>query len=210
MQSKQDLIDATHAQLRECSAMLGDERRKLETLQKKANERAKRQEKIANLRRAAHEQRMRLAQAGMVNGDSGASTRLGDADAGLAVATDDMPASLLLHLSDPNTNAGSALLDGSAVEFLAGMPPAAVLRARLAAYENNNARLRDQAAALRSRSSDLEAQYRRVISLCTGAPEGEVEKLLAGLVEAIESEGAEVMELGRLREFLRRVEGVEG
>ena len=209
MRAKQDLIDATHAQLRECSAILGEERRKLDGLQKRAAERTKRQEKIANLARAAQEQRARLAQSGLVNGESSAPVKIGDADAGMESRSEDMPPALHLQAM---TNDNDSVSLGPAQAYytiLSGLPPTRRLRARLNAYTSNNRALRGQAARLKSCSSELEAKYRRVVSLCTGAPEAEVEKLLVGLVEAIDSEGAEAMEIGRLRDFLRRVEGVE-
>ncbi|KAK3062512.1 hypothetical protein LTS18_003918, partial [Coniosporium uncinatum] len=79
---------------------------------------------------------------------------------------------------------------------------------------------------LRSRSGQLEGMYRKVVSLCTGVEERRVEEMLGGLVVAVESEGASGglhkiggpwivegsggMEVGRVREFLRKVDGVVG
>jgi regulatory protein SWI6 len=39
---------------------------------------------------------------------------------------------------------------------------------------------------------------------------GRVDEMVAGLVAAVESERGEDVEVGRVREFLRRVEGAEG
>lgn len=49
-----------------------------------------------------------------------------------------------------------------------------------------------------------------MVALCTGVGDGMVEELLGGLVAAVESERGEDVEVGRVRDFLRRVEGVEG
>lgn len=55
--------------------------------------------------------------------------------------------------------------------------------------------------------------YRRVVSLCTGVAEDKVDEALPSLVAAIESEKG-VMDgegdVGRVREFLRRVDGSGG
>jgi hypothetical protein len=61
---------------------------------------------------------------------------------------------------------------------------------------------------LRSKSRELEVKYRKTISLCTRVPEERIDDVLEGLWRAVDSEGGDV-ELGRVREFLTRVEGVE-
>ena len=76
----------------------------------------------------------------------------------------------------------------------------------MAAYERNNAQLQTRAKGLQSRSSELEAQLRQVLALCTSAPEENVDKMIEGLQMAVESELGQEVEVGRVREFLRRVE----
>jgi hypothetical protein len=51
--------------------------------------------------------------------------------------------------------------------------------------------------------------YRKVVALCTGVPEDKVEESLPSLVAAVESETQNVGEqdVGRVRDFLRKVEG---
>lgn len=73
------------------------------------------------------------------------------------------------------------------------------------AYKRNNAKLSAKAKALQNRSSELEAQLRRVVALCTGVSERKVEGMIEGLVAAVESERGENVPVGRVREFLRRV-----
>lgn len=95
-------------------------------------------------------------------------------------------------------------------EYLSSLPTTEVLLARAAAYERNNTKLQAQAKSLQNRSSELEAKLRRVVTLCTGVPDEKVDSMMGGLVLAIESENGEDVEVGRVREFLRRVEGKGG
>jgi chromosome segregation ATPase len=84
-------------------------------------------------------------------------------------------------------------------------------RARYAAYASLNGRLSGHLAGLRARDGELEVKYRRVIALCTGVPEESVDGVLGQLVQAVESEGdvgSGGQDVGRVREFLRRVEMV--
>ncbi|KAI7587547.1 hypothetical protein KC316_g4984, partial [Hortaea werneckii] len=62
------------------------------------------------------------------------------------------------------------------------------LLATLRAYESHNATLAVQAKDLSARSQELEALYRKVVSLCTGVEEEKVEGCLGGLIAAVESE----------------------
>jgi hypothetical protein len=66
-----------------------------------------------------------------------------------------------------------------------------------------------QVKQLRSRSAELEEKYKKVVSLCTGVEENKVGGLLDGLVKAVESEGR-MVEVNRIRDFLRKVDGVDG
>ena len=52
--------------------------------------------------------------------------------------------------------------------------------------------------------------YRKVVSLCTKVDEDRVDSVLEGLVQALDSDPLDGVEVGRVREFLRKVEGVEG
>lgn len=195
LQSKQSLIDQTHLKLRETSSLLANERRRLAVLRQKATDRKHRRQRIANLRRAVDEQRTLLA-------TSSTSTRpdikLGEADAGLEIDTSLLPPS-------PERTRSPALAAPQR-DFLSSLPPTSVLQARVAAYERNNAQLQTRAKGLQSRSSELEAQLRQVLALCTSAPEENVDKMIEGLQMAVESELGQEVEVGRVREFLRRVE----
>lgn len=122
--------------------------------------------------------------------------KIGEADAGLEIETALLPERMEDLLPEH-------------VAYLTSLPPARILRARAAAYEHNNSALREQVKGLRGRSSELEAKLRRVVAICTGVGEGAVDAMVGGLVVAVESERGEDVEVGRVREFLRRVEGIE-
>ncbi|KAF2722910.1 apses-domain-containing protein, partial [Polychaeton citri CBS 116435] len=87
--------------------------------------------------------------------------------------------------------------------------PLQVLRARLSAYEINNHNLERQKEELHSRSAELENLYRKVVSICTGYSEDEVETNLEALMAAVDSEQGALGEadVGRVRDFLRKVGG---
>lgn len=86
------------------------------------------------------------------------------------------------------------------------------LRALQAAYERNNANFTAASGVLQKRSHQLELTYRKVVSLCTSVPEDKVEESLPFLIAAVESErgglGFGREEVGRVRDFLVKVEGV--
>ncbi|KAH0559927.1 hypothetical protein GP486_003550 [Trichoglossum hirsutum] len=201
MGTKQDLIDATHSQLRECSGQLGEERRKLQALQTRASEKTERRHKIYNLRRALEDQR-----AGVANGDSAQNLKLGDADVESIKALE-LPRELIESEIVNQNSLGQ--LDQKQFACISSLPSSGTLRAQLAAYIQNNNALKEYSAQLRSRSRELEEKYRRVVALCTGIKEEEVEETLPGLVIAIESEGTSAVELARVNEIVRRYEGTD-
>jgi hypothetical protein len=87
------------------------------------------------------------------------------------------------------------------------IPSATVLRARIQALRNRTELTRTGVASLKSRSKDIEIKYRKVVALCTGISEEEVDMILDGLVRAVESEKSE-LEVGRVRRFLGGVDTV--
>ena len=198
LQSKQSLIDQTHTRLREASSLLAAERRRLSSLQRRATERKSLRQKIANIHRANESLRSDLASTGSSPSDldPGEQIKIGEADAGLVVDAIRLP---------PNPDSGVSPIPAQ-LEYLASLPSSDILQARVAAYVRNNARLSMRAKALQSRSSELEVQLRRVVVLCTGVGEEKVDEMVEGLVAAVESERGEDVEVGRVREFLRRVE----
>lgn len=156
--------------------------------------RAERQAKVANLKRSVAEKRRRSAS---ISPPSSQEVDPGWLD-----------------------ESGQEILDFSQADgspnalqrqyLIANIPSPNTLRAHLNAYLVNNTNLQRQADELKSRSSELEGMYRKVVSLCTGVVEEKVEESLPSLVAAVESErgGLGEQEVGRVREFLRRVDGV--
>jgi len=146
---------------------------------------------MQNLKRAIGEMKERIA-AGIVGGVKingrimPGNFSLGDADAALAVP-------------DPNT------MNGAGAHQL---PDASTLNARLAAYNTLNAGLAAHFTSLKSRDTELESKYRKVVALCTNVDEDKVDSLLPQLLLAVESEPEN--DVGRVREFLKRVEAVGG
>ncbi|KAI9668900.1 MAG: transcriptional regulator swi6 [Caeruleum heppii] len=252
MRAKQDLIDRTHAQLRECSALLRVERETLNALEQKREERRKRREKIDNLQRTSQAMKQHLAvtqpkieheHGGMVNGDSTASvadpdlTQVGDADAPWHLDLGDgLSPNDLADAVTYNTLRVENLSPDQIAHITHALPSTATLNARIAAYRQNNVTLRQRATQLKSCSSELEEKYRKVIMLCTGVGDAEIEQLLEGLVSAVGSEGGVggpddvrmngmsgggngiggigAMDgdanMGKWREILRRIEDAEG
>ncbi|KAL3418487.1 start control protein Cdc10 [Phlyctema vagabunda] len=202
MDSKQAIIDSYHSQLRESSADLGTQRRRLEVLQARVKEIQERKVRIANLKRAREEESNRTTQMLRQHGHTKSDTllRLGDADKNFAINPETSKALESITLGQALDQTQKALMNT--------LPSASVLRATLNAYQNNNSTLEERAKELKSKSTDLGSKYRRIISLCTGVEETKVDGHLDNLMRAVESEQNDV-ELGRVRDFLQRVDGPE-
>lgn len=201
LQAKQSLIDQTHAKLRETSSLLGEEKRRLEELQRKVEERKELKHHIMNLRRANQEQKAELLRGGLPSNKIRANIKPGEADNGLEVDATQLPlleSSQPLQLSPPQHD-----------YLMKTVPDTGLLKARLVAYQKHNAGLTQRTTQLKSRSAELEKKLRRVVTLCTGVTEENLDSMIGGLVTAVESEKAEHVEVGRVREVLRKVEAVE-
>ena len=205
LQSKQSLIDQNHSKLREVTSHLADERRQLAEHQRKISERKAVRQRIANLRHANEKSRALLYS--LIDDKPGFGVRtdvsVGEADAGLEIDPSRLPT---LSTTDSGESP-SQNLEPSHLEYLSSLPRTPVLQARITAYRRINAELEGQTKALQSQSSELEAQLRKVVALCTGTDESRVEEMVEGLCAAVESEAGDDVEVGRVREFLRRVEG---
>lgn len=181
-----------HSQLREASARLGEQRAALAASEARNKARDERRLKIQNLRRVASEERRKLnvlqQQHGAVQNPNQPPIRIGDADIVLAVHPPNVLPSTVLE----NAN----LLQTLVPEYV---------RTRLNAYAENNANLERSIADLKSRSRDVEAKYRRLLSHCVNIPSERLDDIVESLMEAVDSEGGDV-ELGRVKDFLGRVE----
>ena len=197
MQAKQSLIDESHVKLRESTNALANERRALHELQRKSADRKARNQRITNLKIAIERKRNILANRnGVKPSDIRTDIKVGEADAGLEI-----DAELLGNPTEPGW-----VLTPERRAYLATLPSAAVLNARATAYRKHNARLEEEAKQLQGQSSVLEGQLRKIVSLCCNVEESKVDEMVGKLSTAIASEGAEDVETGRIREFLRKVE----
>lgn len=205
MVRKQVTVDELHAQLRDSSRELGEQRQILERIQAETNEREARKLKTTNFKRAYAEERTKLSQLQAQSGQIGdADLLLGEADGELVVPEEAKNVLLNLNLNPYQQPA----LDKAQHQILsATLPPAHILRARLNAYKSNNQAIEENVRDLQSKSSELASKYRKVIGLCTGVEEEDVDKHLENLLRAVESEHTDV-ELTRVRDFLTRVEAV--
>lgn len=118
-------------------------------------------------------------------------------------------ANMLPSSSQPSEETNQNSIDAEKQAYLQSLPPTPKLREIAAAYGASNKTLEEQLAALRRNSSEEEDQYRKIVCLCTGLDENHVENMLDGLIAAVESEGGEEVDITRVREFLRKVEGAE-
>jgi regulatory protein SWI6 len=203
LDSKQARIDNLHSQLRESSALLGEQRRRREQLEMEAKEQSSRKHKLTNLTRALEAERARLQQMQQQMGQPTQQTEMqpGDADKGLTLPT--LPSNVLANISS-NPQMSASTLDQAQRQLLSSLPPAHVLRARINAYQGNNQALEQNVRDLQSKSSELVNKYRKVVGLCTGTPIDKVDQVGPKLLRAIESEPN--VDLRRIRDFLGRVE----
>ena len=214
MREKQSLIDQTHLRLRETASLLADERRRLDSLKQKAEQRQHLKSRIANLRQSNER-----AKASLINAGGGGEhveakvdVQIGEADAGLEIDVSILPHPSSLPQEGHGQGMTVTTLSDRQKTYAAALPSPMVLRTRTEAYKRINERLESEKMALGAQSQELEGTLRRVLALCTGVGEEKVgESVVGGLVKAVRSEegglGGEV-EVARVREFLRRVEEV--
>ncbi|KAJ8105219.1 hypothetical protein ONZ43_g7513 [Nemania bipapillata] len=185
VKKKQMDIDTLHATLRSTSTQLNDARRTLESLQAAAKSQLLTRQKVFNLTRGREEEQKRLAKIEQSQGPLDGNSISWERD--------------LQSLPELGGH-GERRDDGS-------IPSATVLRARIQALKNRTELTRTGVASLKSRSKDIEIKYRKVVALCTGISEDEVDTVLDSLVRAVESEKGE-LEVGRVRRFLGGVDTI--
>lgn len=204
MAAKQGVIDNIHASLRQTSSNLGQSTQQLKLLRQAQKERNERVQKITSLRSAADEEGYRLQQLKeqypaldrSLNGEGGGEMALGQPDSQFSP----FRPGTTTHEIQQHLQANPAALDGTITKEQ--------LRARIAAYRQNSHDLESKVHDMKRGSRKTQEKYRRVIALCTKTDETKLDNLLEGLWRSVESDAADV-ELGRVREFLSRVEGVE-
>ncbi|PTB67631.1 apses-domain-containing protein [Trichoderma citrinoviride] len=188
MKAKQASLDNLHATLRTTSTQLGEARRSVEQITATLKKQQLARQKVANLTHAREDDQFRImneqSNAAQSNPSSSWETEL----------------AAMLEAADEASTSGGFASEGM-------LPSATILRARIRAIESRKEVTRKMVQALKGRSRDVEIKYRRVVALCTGVPETEVDAVVDGLLKAVESEKDE-LEIGRVRRFLGGVEGV--
>ncbi|KAI5241697.1 hypothetical protein E4T43_05269 [Aureobasidium subglaciale] len=197
-------IDKLNAQIQELSAVAKTESDQLATLQRRAKSRSEGQSKIANLKRILEERHRNGRKV------TKTSSAVGDADNSVSTVLA-IAEKLPSDVADP-TQVAQQLSSSLQQQILNNTPSISELRVLKKVYESNNDRLQQKSTQLKSRSTQLEYLYRKVVSLCTGVAEDKVEDQLGALLAAVESEKGALgrEEAGRVREFLIKVEGVGG
>lgn len=220
---KQDNIDRTNEQIAQLSAHQKTEQQKLETLRARIRARQDRAKRISNLKRWVDFQRKNLA---ITTGEPPQETHdIGHADrevANFGLASDLPPQVLAAgdHLSRKASDGQAYLSTPIPIDTtylaqqhaaaIARLPSITTLKQRLDVYTKNNQSLAERRRLLKEKDGQLEVMYRKVVSLCTKVDEDRVDSVLEGLVQALDSDPLDGVEVGRVREFLRKVEGVEG
>lgn len=207
LQEKQASIDRLHLELRTASTQLGDTRRALDAAVARSKDQHLARQKAANLSRAIEEQKMHMVHMSQARTSRGGNNLADEA----AAVTWETELTVSLTTGQQAAAAATGTQDQAAAEAVAGaieqLPSTAILRARINAMRNRIESTRNATANLKTRGKDVELKYRRVVSLCTGVPEKEVDSVIDSLVRAVESEKGE-LELGRVRRFLGGVEGM--
>ena len=197
LSKKQNLIDQQNAELRNIARQHQEEVEKLNSLQYRTREASTRKRKIVNLRNTIAEQQLKAKRRGNVSlQDPGHSMQRIDVQR--------------LPSNPSNGDSQDVFAIPDAENYLHSLPSAVDLKAQIAALSSNKESLESRVSGLKGRSIEVEAQYRKIVSLCTGMDEDRVDSMLDGLVAAVESEGNERIDMGRVREFLRKVEGTDG
>ena len=218
---KQDLIDQTNSTISTLSSLQKSEQSRLETLRSRLRQRQDRAKRIANLKRWLEPQRHMLA-ATNAAADLSQKREVGYADAegaGVLLQESDLPEEVRRegeHLIRQASGGPSYLSTPLSLSPLATLSPSLssiptnVLRQRIEIYTQSNAALLQRSRQLKEKDGQLEAMFRQVVCLCTNVQEDRIDEVLPSLVAALDSDPLDGVEVGRVREFLRKVEGVEG
>lgn len=221
---KQDVIDRTNEAIAQLSAQQKSEQQRLETLRSRVRARQDRAKRIAKLKTWLELERKALVYSAP-NEELQKKRRIGDADyegAGLTVQSEDLPSELraaadhlirkasdgLAYLSTPLPMDFSSIAVQNAA-LLAQLPSVQTLRHRLEVYALNNQNLANRNRQLKDKDGQLEQMYRKVVSLCTKVDEDKIDSVLENLVQALDSDPLEGVEVGRVKDFLRKVEHAE-
>ncbi|KAJ9630370.1 transcriptional regulator swi6 [Knufia peltigerae] len=207
MKEKKGTLDKTNAALKESGTSLAEERRRLEEVRSKVREKEDLEQRINNLRQANAKLRAELSETDPPTTIQD-NVAIGEADKGLDL---DGQLPMVAHLfADGETDPSTMNLTQEQANFLGCLERAEVLSGRAKVYQRHNQQLEHMAKTLKARSGELEERYKKIVSLCIGQDEDKVDGLLDHLVQAVVSEQKEMgndSQLGRVRDFLRLVQG---
>lgn len=195
LRMRTEQIDALNASIQLSSSLQQEEHERLKGLKEQLRVRNERKMRITNLHQTVQAQKARQQDAAKDLSSSGMDVEP-------------------IWLSDWLARDPRNTWPQPDLSFATSLPPKAELAARLRANAVHNVTLSERVAELEAQAKEreLEARYRRVVTLCTGVEESNVESVLGVLVTAVESERGLMGVVGgggvgRVREFLRRVEG---
>lgn len=84
----------------------------------------------------------------------------------------------------------------------AEIPNPKILKARLKAYNRNEAHLESTLQKIKTKQRNLESKFRKVLSLCLKIDEEKVDSMLDGLLQAISTEDPEDVDTDEIHDFL--------
>lgn len=204
-------ISRLHEELHESNKLLEGNRTRLEKLKECADSISRNKQRVDNLERAIEEEDRNFRQEEARQGHRGTTINY-DSE-----FNPDQPFIMrslqkVYDRARANNNSSSIQIRDVLISELrkspshfTDIPAKSFLRARIRAYQINEGRLKTFANELRDRSADLEQKFRRIVAQCTSIQESQVDSLLEGLVQAVESDPSE-MDLTRVSGFLRKVD----
>ena len=176
LRAKQRLIDSMHQQLREATTKLTQNREKLDYIKSVSNKIIQFQRSTQNLDKAVLQEKDKFSKTTSPSADDNSDVEY-DPDQPFRIQSNE------------------------------SIPPLLILKARLLAYRRNTSNLKNLISDLNTKSSQLQSKFRKVVALCTGInDENQVDELLDGLVEAVESDPPGEVDIARVAGFLRRVD----
>lgn len=178
LSKKQAEFDHWHAKIRESARARQMDQNELDSLKRKASDRSNVGRRIKNLERDSEDLIASLEK--YYGNDFDISKILpvgyGDRSSGIDVAE------FSRVFSEYSTNME---LSSDQRNFLASLPSAATLEARLEAYQSLNKDIYDEIKLLKSRNVVLGENYRRVVMACTGFSAEQVDEAAEGLTKHI-------------------------
>ncbi|KAI9669281.1 MAG: transcriptional regulator swi6 [Alyxoria varia] len=198
---KQSHLDAQHTELRTIAQQHSDERARFEGLQHRARDRQERGKRVENLKRAIEEMKARRRHRRNAHGASEEEGEEEEKENETSKGQQQQQHLLKIDPtlleekpydaapSSPSNNNSPESPTTRTTNYLSTLPPPSTLSSLITATSTQNTHLTDLLDVLRARSTTLEAQYRRVVALCTGVTEEEIDdQTVQGLLNAVESE----------------------